>query len=144
MSLKDLLKKYLYKAHCEYCGSNLTRTKVFCSQCQSDFYYEFSQNQDLVKKEETGYALLIDQLPYFRILIQKAQNPRNAFLIDGIACIIIVLIHAQNLPWPKELTETDFFEDKKLNHLFFKKLSKLLNRPLESKEEGRKGLFLTV
>lgn len=144
MFLKDILKIYLYKSHCEYCGSSMKGVKVFCSQCQSDFYYEFSQNEHLVQKEEEGYTLLLDTMPYFKILIQRAQNPKNTFLIDGVASIVVVLIHALNLPWPKKLTETHFIDDKRLNHLFFKKLSKLLNRPLEREEENREGLFLSA
>lgn len=142
MFLKDLLKKYLYKPHCEYCGSELKSAKVFCAQCQSDFYYEFSQNKNLVQKEEGGYTLLLEKMPYFKLLIQRAQNPRNTFLVDGIAAIVIVLIHAQSLPWPKKLIETTFIQDKKVNHLFFKKLSKLINRPVESEKQSKKGLFL--
>jgi predicted amidophosphoribosyltransferase len=144
MFLKDLLRKYLYKPHCEYCGSILKGSKVFCEQCQSDFYYDFSQNKNLVRKEEEGYTLLLEKMPYFKLLIQRAQNPRNTFLVDGIASIVVVLIHALNLPWPRKLIETAFIEDKKVNHLFFKKLSVLLNRPVESEKKSRKGLFLSI
>ena len=140
MFLKNLLRKLLYKSECEFCSRELDLCKIFCEQCQTDFYYSFSQNKDLISKSEKGYFLLLEKEPYFKLLIQKAQNPRNTFLIEGVASLVIVLIHALNLPWPEKLVKTKFLENRGLNNLFFKKLSFFLGLPISEKKK-LKGLF---
>ena len=144
MFLKDLLIKLLYKTDCEYCSQKLGRHKFFCEQCQNDFYYELSQNQKLVKSDQGGYFLILENSPYFKLLIQRAKNPRNVFLIEGIASLVVLTISAHNLPWPQKLVETQFFESKYLIHLFFKKLSNLLNYPISQKQLGLKWLFFSI
>lgn len=118
-----LMKTLLYKPVCESCSGPLKRLHLFCAQCQADCYYLLMHPELFTEKKGSKTTLFLSQNPFMKHLYYLAQNPRSSFALDGLISMIVLFLTQSNITYPTRLKRTQVFKNKKLNLLFFKKLS---------------------